>query len=47
MSTAAPADGGSNPENLKDKLKHPFEHMREKFQDTKLYDIKVALSHKK
>jgi phospholipase D1/2 len=47
MSTVAPTDGGSNPENLKEKLKHPFEHMREKFQDTKLYDVKVALSHKK
>jgi hypothetical protein len=47
MSTVAPQDGGSNPAKLKDKLKHPLEHMREKFQDTKLYDVKVALSHKK
>jgi hypothetical protein len=47
MSTAAPEDGGSNPERLKDKLKHPFDQMREKFRDTKLYDVKVGLSHKK
>lgn len=47
MSNVAPEDGGSNPANLKDKLKHPFEHMREKFQDSKLYDVKVSLSHKK
>lgn len=47
MSNVAPADGGSNPQSLKDKLKHPFDHMREKFEDTKLYDVKVALSHKK
>jgi phospholipase D1/2 len=47
MTTSASSDGGSNPEQLKDKLKHPFEHMREKFQDSKLYDVKVALSHKK
>jgi phospholipase D1/2 len=47
MSTAAPNDGGSNPEHLKDKLKHPFHGLREKFRDTKLYDLKVGLIHKK
>ncbi|KAG0646370.1 Phospholipase D1 [Hyphodiscus hymeniophilus] len=47
MSTAAPSDGGSNPEHLKDKLKHPFHNMREKFRDTKLYDVKVGLINKK
>lgn len=47
MSNAAPADGGSNPRSLRDKLKHPFEQMRGKFEDTKLQDIKVALSHRK
>lgn len=47
MTTAGPSDGGSNPEGLKDKLKHPFDHMREKFRDTKLYDLKVGLIHKK
>lgn len=47
MSTAAPADGGSNPSSLKEKMKHPFENMREKFRDTKLYDLKVGLIHKK
>lgn len=47
MSTAAPADGGSNPSKLKEKMKHPFENMREKFRDTKLYDLKVGLIHKK
>jgi phospholipase D1/2 len=47
MSTNAPADGGSKPEHLRDRIKHDLEHMREKFQDTKLYDLKVALSHKK
>jgi phospholipase D1/2 len=47
MSTAAPSDGGSNPEHLKDKLKHPFHNLREKFRDTKLYDLKVGLIHKK
>lgn len=47
MTTNAPSDDGSRSEHLKDKLKHPFEHMREKFQDSKLYDVKAALSHKK
>ncbi|PMD36346.1 phospholipase D/nuclease [Hyaloscypha variabilis F] len=47
MSAAAPQDGGSNSEHLKDKLKHPFNNLREKFRDTKLYDLKVGLSHKK
>ena len=47
MTTAAPNDGGSNSEPLKDKLKHPFNNLREKFRDTKLYDLKVGLIHKK
>ncbi len=47
MSSAAPNDGDSNPDNLKDKLKGPFKELREKFRDTKLYDLKVGLSHKK
>jgi phospholipase D1/2 len=47
MTTNAPSDDGSKSEHLKDKLKHPFEHMREKFQDSKLYEVKAALSHKK
>ena len=47
MSAAAPQDGGSNSEHLKDKLKHPFNNLREKFRDTKLYDLKVGLIHKK
>lgn len=47
MSTAAPNDGGTNSEHLKDKLKHPFHNLHEKFRDTKLYDLKVGLSHKK
>jgi phospholipase D1/2 len=47
MTTTGPEDGGSNPEHLKDKLKHPFHNMREKFRDTKLYDLKVGLIHKK
>jgi phospholipase D1/2 len=47
MTTGAPSDGGSNPEHLKDKLKHPFQELREKIRDTKLYDVKVALVNKK
>jgi phospholipase D1/2 len=47
MSAAAPQDGGTNPEHLKDKLKHPFSDLREKFRDTKLYDLKVGLINKK
>ena len=51
MSTATPSDGGSNPESFKEKMKekieHPFSNMREKFRDTKLYDLKVGLIHKK
>jgi hypothetical protein len=47
MSAAAPSDGGTDPEHLKDKLKHPFHGLREKFRDTKLYDLKVGLIHKK
>ncbi|TVY16616.1 Phospholipase D1 [Lachnellula arida] len=47
MTAAGPADGGSNPEHLKDKLKHPFSGLREKLKDTKLHDIKVSISHKK
>lgn len=47
MTAAGPADGGSNPEHLKDKLKHPFSGLREKLKDTKLHDIKVSIVHKK
>lgn len=47
MSTTAPSGGGSNPDDLKDKLKHPFHGLREKFRDTKLYDLKVGLINKK
>ncbi len=47
MSTAAPTDGGSNSDKLKEKIKHPFLGLREKFRDTKLYDLKVGIIHKK
>jgi phospholipase D1/2 len=47
MSTAAPSDGGTNPEYLKEKLKHPFSGLRKKLRDTKLYDLKVGLINKK
>ena len=55
MSNAAPHDGGPNPDNLKEKAKHPFggafreklKETGEKLRDTKLYDLKVGLSHKK
>jgi len=47
MTTAGPADGGSNTKSLKDKLKNPFNSMREKFRDSSLYDVKVGLIHKK
>jgi phospholipase D1/2 len=47
MTSAGPADGDSNPEHLKDKLKHPFSGLLEKFKDTKLHDLKVGLVHKK
>ena len=47
MTTAGPADGGSNPKGLKEKLKNPFNSMREKFRDSSLYDVKVGLIHKK
>ncbi|KAG9236350.1 hypothetical protein BJ875DRAFT_456734 [Amylocarpus encephaloides] len=47
MSAAAPADGGSNLEHLKDKVKHPFSGLREKLRDTRLYDLKVGLIHKR
>jgi phospholipase D1/2 len=47
MTTGAPQDGGSNPDKLKEKLKHPFQNMREKFRDSSLYDLKVGLINKK
>lgn len=47
MSNVAPADGGSNSGSLKEKLKHPFTELREKFRDSKLYDVKVGLINKK
>ena len=47
MTTGAPADGGTKPDKLKEKVKHPFSGLREKLRDTKLDDVKVSLSHKK
>jgi phospholipase D1/2 len=47
MTTAGPSDGGSNSADLKEKAKHPFGGLREKLRDTKLYDLKVGLIHKK
>jgi phospholipase D1/2 len=47
MSAAAPQDGGSNPENFVDKLRNPFERMKQKFKDSSLHDVKVELIHKK
>jgi len=47
MTSAAPQDGGSSKEKLKEKLKHPFDNMREKFRDSSLYDLKVGFIHKK
>jgi len=47
MNDAAPSDGGSHSESLKDKLKSPFNNLREKFRDSKLYDLKVGIIHKK
>jgi phospholipase D1/2 len=47
MTAAGPSDGGANPDDLKDKAKHPFGGLREKLRDTKLYDLKVGLIHKK
>jgi phospholipase D1/2 len=47
MSTTSPSDGGTNPDHLKDKLKHPFSGLREKLRDTKLYDLKVGIINKK
>jgi phospholipase D1/2 len=47
MSTSAPADGGSNPESLKEKMKNPISALRNKLKDTKLHDVKVSLIHKK
>ncbi|PQE20564.1 phospholipase D p1 protein [Rutstroemia sp. NJR-2017a BBW] len=47
MSTSAPADGGSNPESFKEKMKNPISALRNKLKDTKLHDVKVGLIHKK
>lgn len=50
MTTAGPQDGGpggASKHSLKEKLKHPFEDLREKFRDSSLYDLKVGLIHKK
>jgi phospholipase D1/2 len=47
MSTAAPHDGESNIENLKEDLKHPFEYMRHKLHNTTLHDMKVKATLKK
>ncbi|KAL2066313.1 hypothetical protein VTL71DRAFT_2384 [Oculimacula yallundae] len=47
MTSAAPQDGGSSKEHLKEKLKHPFNNLREKFRDSSLYDLKVGFIHKK
>ncbi|CZT42378.1 related to phospholipase D [Rhynchosporium secalis] len=47
MTSAAPQDGGSSSkEHLKDKLKHPFNDMREKFRDSSLYDLKINPNHR-
>ena len=50
MTSAAPSDsgpGGESKQSLKDKLKNPFNDLREKFRDSSLYDLKVGLIHKK
>jgi phospholipase D1/2 len=47
MSTVAPKDGGSNLSSLKDKLKHPFERMRNKLHNTSLHDVKIKAIYKK
>jgi phospholipase D1/2 len=47
MSNVAPADGSPNSHSLKERLKHPFSDLREKFRDSKLYDMKVGLINKK
>jgi len=47
MSNAVPGDGSSNTDSLKGKLMNPFSGLREKFRDSKLYDVKVGLVHKK
>lgn len=47
MTSAAPADGGTNSSSLKEHLKHPIEGLRHKLKDTKLHDLKVSLIHKK
>jgi hypothetical protein len=45
-SSTAP-EGEDDHEHLKDKIKHPFSGLREKLRDTKIYDLKAGLSHKK
>lgn len=50
MTSAGPSDsgpGGTSKQSFKDKLKNPFNEIREKFRDSSLYDVKVGLIHKK
>ena len=47
MSTAAPHDGGSNPANFKEDVKHPADHISHKVENLTLHDLKVKAIHKK
>ncbi|KAF2089500.1 putative phospholipase PldA [Saccharata proteae CBS 121410] len=51
VTNPAPADGGKeggeNPQGLKEHVRHPFPHLREKLKNTHLYDVKVKATHLK
>lgn len=38
---------GADDRGLKDKIEHPFPHLRQKLKDTHLYDAKIKLTHAK
>ena len=45
--TDSHTDGAAGHRSLKDKVAHPFPHLREKLKDTHLYDAKVKAVHVK
>lgn len=45
MSQSDAQDGDHS--DLADKLKHPFQELKDKLRDTHLHDIKISLIHKK
>lgn len=48
MSSSAPQHESSEEHHsLKEKIQHPFPHLREKLKETHLYDVKIKATHMK